>query len=54
MTGQGKHKQKIQEYIVRPKVTKRVAILVDGGFYKWRAHTLFGEKTAADRAQELF
>lgn len=54
MDGQRKHKQKIQEYIVRPKVTKRVAILVDGGFYKWRAHTLFGEKTAADRAQELF
>ncbi len=35
-------------------VTKRVAILVDGGFYKWRAHALFGEKSAEERARELF
>ena len=33
---------------------KRVAILVDGGFYKWRAHSLFGEKNPQERADELF
>ena len=27
------------------KFEKRVAILLDGGFYRWRAHTLFGDKT---------
>lgn len=31
----------------------KVAILVDGGFYRKRAHYLFGEKSAKDRAQEL-
>ena len=31
----------------------KVAILVDGGFYKKRAKTLFGEKTPQDRADEL-
>lgn len=29
------------------------AILVDGGFYRKRAKTLFGKKTAQDRANEL-
>ena len=36
------------------KFEKRVAILVDGGFYRWRAHTLFGDKTPTERADELF
>ena len=31
----------------------KVAILVDGGFYKKRAHYLFGEKSPEDRANEL-
>lgn len=35
---------------VRPVVT---AILVDGGFYRRRANTLFGEKGPEDRATEL-
>lgn len=29
------------------------AVLVDGGFYRKRAATLFGHKTAEDRADEL-
>ena len=33
---------------------KKIAILVDGGFYKKRAKTLFGEKTTKERANELF
>lgn len=33
---------------------KKVAILVDGGFYKKRARTLFGDKTPKDRADELY
>lgn len=37
-----------------PKIIKRIAILVDGGFYRWRAHSLFGEKTPEERAEELF
>lgn len=32
---------------------KKVAILVDGGFYKKRAKTLFGVKSPKDRANEL-
>lgn len=31
----------------------RIAILVDGGFYRKRARYLWGEKTAEDRAKEL-
>lgn len=31
----------------------KTAILVDGGFYKTRAKTLFGDKTPKDRADEL-
>ena len=31
----------------------KVAILVDGGFYRRRALLLFGEKKAEDRAKEL-
>lgn len=37
-------------YTQRPIVT---AILVDGGFYRRRARRLFGEKTPADRAEEV-
>ena len=33
---------------------KRIAVLVDGGFYKKRAKTLFGEKSPKERAHELF
>ena len=32
---------------------KRVAILVDGGFYRRTAVHLFGKKSAEDRAKEL-
>lgn len=32
---------------------KRTAILVDGGFYQKRANYIFGEKSPADRADEL-
>lgn len=32
---------------------KKVAILVDGGFYKKRAKFLFGDKTPVERANEL-
>lgn len=32
----------------------RVAILVDGGFYRKRANHLFGQKTASERATELY
>lgn len=31
----------------------KIAILIDGGFYLRRAHALFGNKTAEDRATEL-
>lgn len=31
----------------------KVAILVDGGFYRQRAYSLFGEKSAKERAEEL-
>lgn len=37
-------------YRQRPIVT---AVLVDGGFYRRRARKLFGEKTPADRAEEI-
>jgi hypothetical protein len=36
------------------KYLKKTAILVDGGFYRRRAQTLWGEKTAENRADELF
>ena len=32
----------------------KTAILVDGAFYRKRASELFGEKKAAERADELF
>lgn len=32
---------------------KTTAILVDGGFYRWRARELFGEKSPENRAYEL-
>ena len=32
----------------------KVAILVDGGFYKKRAKFLFGDKSPQERADELF
>ena len=31
----------------------RTAILIDGGYYRKRAHALWGPKSAADRAREL-
>lgn len=31
-----------------------VAILIDGGFYRRKAHTIWGEKTPKDRASELY
>ena len=34
--------------------TERTAILVDGGFYRIRAQTLFGDKSPDERADELF
>jgi uncharacterized LabA/DUF88 family protein len=34
-------------------MSEKVAILVDGAFYLRRAHDLFGEKTAQERASEL-
>lgn len=32
----------------------KIAILVDGGFYRKRAKVLFGDKSASERASELF
>ena len=32
----------------------KVAILVDGAFYRKRANHLFGQKTASERATELY
>ena len=32
---------------------ERMAILVDGGFYRRRAFNLFGDKTPQERANEL-
>ena len=32
----------------------KTAILVDGGFYRRRAQSAFGDKTAQGRADELF
>ena len=32
----------------------KTAILVDGGFYRKRAHVLWGDKTPSERADELF
>ena len=32
---------------------EKIAILVDGGFYLYRAHELFGEKSGSERADEL-
>lgn len=31
----------------------KTAILIDGGFYRRRAQSLYGEKTAEERADEL-
>ncbi|MHA2789871.1 NYN domain-containing protein [Corynebacterium sp. S7] len=39
-----------RSYSTRPIVT---AVLVDGGFYRRRAYSLFGDKSPEDRAQEL-
>ena len=35
------------------KPVKRTAILIDGGFYRAVAYGIFGEKTPAERADEL-
>lgn len=34
--------------------TRRTAILVDGGYYRVRARSLWGDKTAKDRAAEIY
>lgn len=34
-------------------LSETVAILIDGGFYQYRAKTLWGPKTAKERANEL-
>ncbi|WP_245533827.1 NYN domain-containing protein [Corynebacterium lubricantis] len=47
--GLGKSSNK-RSYSTRPIVT---AVLVDGGFYRRRAFSLFGDKSPDDRAQEL-
>lgn len=36
-----------------PKHLVKTAILIDGGFYRKRAHTLSGEKSPSERASEL-
>lgn len=46
----GHHKRQNQPYHARPLVT---AILIDGGFYRRRAYSLFGDKTPDERATEL-
>ena len=35
------------------KSVRKTAILVDGGFYRRRAQTLFGDVSAEERADEL-
>ncbi|MBQ3557823.1 MAG: NYN domain-containing protein [Oscillospiraceae bacterium] len=35
-------------------ITKKTAILIDGGYYRSRAMTLWGKKSAKDRAEELY
>lgn len=42
-----------QTYLYPMMHEVRTAILVDGGFYKRRAHNLFGDKSPQDRADEL-
>jgi uncharacterized LabA/DUF88 family protein len=34
--------------------TRRTAILVDGGYYRVRARSLWGDKSAKDRAKEIY
>ena len=34
-------------------MTIKTAILVDGGYYRYRAHHLWGNKSPRDRADEL-
>lgn len=38
----------------RINLQMKTAILVDGGFYRRRAQSLFGEKSAEARADELY
>lgn len=42
--------QEARPITLRPVIT---AVLVDGGFYRRRAYTLFGDKTPEERANEL-
>ena len=35
------------------KVTRKVAVLVDGGFYRYRAQSIWGDRTPKERADEL-
>lgn len=48
-TANGKRPEDLQ-IVRRPLIT---AIMVDGGFYRRRAHFLFGDKEPQDRADEL-
>ena len=34
-------------------ITKKTAILVDGGYYRVRSRNLWGDKSPVDRAKEL-
>lgn len=47
-------KMKSQVPVIAHKATKKTAIMVDGGFYRRRAQHHWGDKTASDRADELF
>ena len=40
-------------YFTKGDKNVKTAILVDGGFYRKRAQSIFGEKTPAERAEEL-
>ncbi len=38
----------------KARSTIKTAILVDGGFYRRRAYTAYGDKSPAERADELY
>lgn len=48
-----KQRTLLREALPQSKFEIKTAILVDGGFYRKRAKTLAGEKSAKDRADEL-
>lgn len=43
----------IAGFIYSEDVMKQTAILVDGGFYRYRAYAIYGEKSPKERADEL-